>query len=178
MSVLGKSSKRENLFNEIHTRLKGSFSKIKEELDDYRECLNQNTNEIQSNYEYICRLDAKIDKLAERLDELTMVVQQSKEPCEQKEQFSVSTLTRKEQEIFMAIYVSDNGASYAEIARKAGLTENLVVCYATNLIAKGVPLIKQYLANGVRLYIDENFRQVQAKQNILKINESVAQSIN
>ncbi|MFW6013640.1 MAG: hypothetical protein ACOCQG_00540 [Candidatus Nanoarchaeia archaeon] len=157
-------------------KLKDAFSKIKEELNDHRETLNQNTNEIQSNYELLCRLESKLDKLEERVDEISLFVQQKK-PDDSSEQFSVSTLTRKEQEVFMAIYTNEEGVTYYQIGRKTGLTEDLVVCYVTNLIAKGVPLVKRYVATGVLVYLDEEFKRLQAHQNILKISESVGQKV-
>lgn len=162
----------------MESRLKNSFSKIKDELNDHRECLNQNTNEIQGNYEYLCKLESKIDKLTERLDEISLFLEKASGKEEKvEEKFTVSTLTRKEQEVFMAIYISEAGATYSEISKRTGLNENLIVCYVTNLIAKGVPLMKRYLANGVRLYIEEEFKRVQAQKNILQISESVAYSI-
>ncbi|MBN2458248.1 hypothetical protein JXB31_03915 [Candidatus Woesearchaeota archaeon] len=156
--------------------LKSAFLKIKEEMDDYRETINQNTNEIQGNYEYICRLDSKIEKLAERMDEITLFIEQLSGRQRSEDKFTVSALTSKEQEVFMAIYLL-NEAGYKDIARRTGLTENLVVCYVTNLITKGVPLIKKYVANEVRLAIDNEFKQVQAKENILKINENISQAV-
>ena len=176
MKVKQKVNVLEKTIESMKQGLKGAFSKIKEELNDHRETLNQNTNEIQSNYELICRLESKIDKMEERLDELPLFVQQSKGQSDS-DRFVVSSLTRKEQEVFMAIYMCEQGTSYYQIARKTGLTENLVVCYVTNLIAKGVPVIKKYLSSGVMVYLDEEFKRVQAQQNILKISESVAKNV-
>lgn len=176
---MGCTNLKENSIKVMESRLKNSFSKIKDELNDHRECLNQNTNEIQGNYEYLCRLESKIDKLTERLDEISLFLEKANNNKEEadEEKFTVSTLTRKEQEVFMAIYIAEAGATYADISKRTGLNENLIVCYVTNLIAKGVPLMKRYLANGVRLYIEEEFKRVQAQKNILQISESVAYSI-
>ncbi len=169
------NDKRQGLLRGMQQKIKDAFLRIKEELDEQRECVNQNTNEIQSNYEYMCKLDNKIEKLSERIDELTMLIKadQTKET----EKYSVSTLTKKEQEVFMAIYLNESGASYTEISKRTGLTENLVICYITNLVAKGVPLVKKYLSNGVRVYLDNEFRKIQAQKNILQIPEHVARSI-
>lgn len=168
--------KKENMLQLMHNKIKDAFSRVKDELNEHRECLNQNTNEIQANYEYLCRLENKIDKISERVDELSLFFEQNSGKNDS-EKFSVSTLTKKEQEVFMAIYMQEHGVTYSQVAKMTGLTENLVVCYVTNLIAKGVPLVKRYLSSGVALYLDNEFRQVQAKQNILQISESVAQAI-
>ena len=47
-------------------RLKGVFSDVKEELEDHLTAINENTNEISANYEYLCEIDSKMDKLNER----------------------------------------------------------------------------------------------------------------
>jgi hypothetical protein len=162
--------------NSMKINLKGAFDKIKDEMNDYRESINQNTNEIQANYEYMCRMESKIDKLSEKLEELYLIViQDRKEKIDEK--YNVQPLTRKEQEIFMVIYLNSQGSTYNEISRKTGLDENMVICYVTNLIAKGVPLIKKYLSNGIRVFIDDEFKQLQAKENILKINSSVSRNL-
>ena len=77
--------------------LKDAFNVVREELDDHREAINQSTNEIQTNYEYLCKLDSKIEKLGERIDELTMFIKQLK--GQEQKKFIVSRLTRKEQEV-------------------------------------------------------------------------------
>ncbi len=166
----------EKTIGSMKENLKGAFGKIKEELNDHRDTLNQNTNEIQSNYELICKLESKIDKMEERLDELSLFVQQNNEDSSS-EKYVVSELTRKEQEVFMTIYTSEQGTTYHQIARKMGLTEDVVVCYVTNIIAKGVPIVKRYLPNGVMVFLDEEFKKVQAQQNILKINESIGKMV-
>ena len=176
-SLAKVSSSNKKKFEQVEKNLKASFKNIKEELNDYRESINQNTNEIQANYEYLCRLDSKIDKISERVDEFSMFIQQLTGNKRDYEQFNVSALTSKEQEVFLAIYMSDNEISYKELGRKCGLTENLVVCYVTNLITKGVLITKRYIDNEVLLGIDKEFKNVQAKYNILKINESISHAM-
>jgi hypothetical protein len=161
----------------IDGKLKQSFKMIKEELNDYRESINQNTNEIQGNYEYTCRLESKIDKLSERVDELSMFLQQLTGIEKEYEKFTVSSLTTKEQEIFLVVYMSENEITYKELARKTGLTENLVICYVTNLVTKGVMITKRHCENDVFLGIDREFKEVQAKHNILKINETISEAM-
>ena len=58
----------------VNDSLKLSFKKIKQELDSYLDTINQNTNEIQSNYEFLIELDKKIENISDRLDEITMLV--------------------------------------------------------------------------------------------------------
>jgi DNA-directed RNA polymerase specialized sigma subunit len=180
IKLLGGRIKEINKNQTNELGLKCAFSKIKDEMNNYRESINENTNEIQSNYEYMCRIDSKINKMSERIDEISMFIQNNATTNSSinqiKNQFSVSTLTTKEQEIFMAIYTQDD-VSYKEIGRKICLTENLVVCYVTNLMTKGIPVIKRYDGEEVRLAIEPDFKSVQAKENILGINETITQAV-
>ena len=46
--------------------LKGDPSKIKEEMEDHLLAINENTNEISSQYEYICELENKVEEVKKR----------------------------------------------------------------------------------------------------------------
>jgi len=176
---LKKSEKADSrkCLSSIDNNLKKAFHKIKSELNDHKESINQNTNEIQGNYEYMCRIDSRLDKLSERIDELSLFIQQLTGTESEENKFTVSALTTKEQEVFMAIYMHDDEATYRDIGRKTGLTENLVLCYVTNLITKGVPIIKRYSGSEIKITIDTEFKKLQTKQNVLRINESVSQAV-
>ena len=49
---------------------KVSFSKIKEELDVHLDSINENTNEINANFEHILKVEQKVDKLSEKFEEI------------------------------------------------------------------------------------------------------------
>ncbi len=208
------------LISKIEKNLKSSFSRIKSEFDEHREAINQNTNEIQHNYEFLCKLDSKIERLNERIDELTMFIhstikQAAKEkeyclfngeqnyndkqslhssmlcPADEKSSCypnamaeketlacSMPRLTTREKEVFLVLYAMDKELSYSEIAERAALTESLVISYITNLIAKGIPVKKRYSGGKVFLRIDKNFKHLQAKSNIVTIDESISKRIN
>lgn len=154
----------------LKTSLRDAFSKVKEEFDEHLQSINENTNEIQANYEYLCRLDAKIDKLAERVDELCMHIS----PQQSAREYSVGTLTIREKEVFFALYSANEPLGYKDLARRTGLSEELVLCYVTNLVNKGVPIVRQYIDSVVRLHLDAQFRERQAKENIVGLNGSLA----
>lgn len=159
---------------EMEISLKDAFQVVRDELDEHRESINQNTNEIQSSYEYLCKLDSKIDKLGERVDELTMFIRQLQGQKDKK--YVVSQLTRKEQEVFLVIYTNE-GVTVKDIGRRLGLTEELVECYIENLLTKGIPLMKKRVATLTLILLDPEFKSLQTKENILEINETVSQSI-
>jgi DNA-binding CsgD family transcriptional regulator len=157
----------------LKNTLKNAFMKIKGEFDDHRDSINQNTNEIQSNYEYLCRIDSKIDKLSERIDELTMFMQQD----QSSKDYKVSDLTSREKEVFLVLYANEAELGYKEIARKSGLTENLVICYISNLMTKGIPILKKYVEGDAKLIIDPDFKEYQMKNNVVGINETLSHSV-
>jgi len=162
-------------FLKVEEKLKLAFSSIKEEITDHKDSINQNTNEIQSNYEYLCKLESKIDKLTERVDELTLFITND---STQANEYSLSPLTQREQEVFLALYTSEcDFVTYKHLVRVTQLGENLVVNYINNLIMKGVPVIKRYINSEVQVSLDPAFKALQAKNNLVKINEVVSSRI-
>ncbi len=148
--------------------LKLAFSDIKTEFNEHLETINQNTSEIQAVYEYVAEVEGKIDKLSERLDELQMALN----PDMSYDQFDVE-LTHREQETFMVLYAERELLSSQEIARRLGFTEEMVNRYVFNLISKGIPVIRDYDNGVLTLRLDNRFKDLQARKNVLKINESV-----
>jgi DNA-binding MarR family transcriptional regulator len=87
-------------------------------------------------------------------------------------------LTRREQEVFMAIYTAEKRVNVADIARQLGYTEKMVTNYLYDLVSKGVPIVKECSKGEMRLSLNAQFKDVQAKQNVLQIEESVAKELN
>lgn len=142
---------------------------VKAELDEHRASINDNTDEIQSNFSYLCELDKKIEMIAERLDELYLAVRGAKE----EKKFKIASLTSREKEVFMALYALGEVqpfVSYKQMARKLCVTDSLVASYITNLVEKGVPIIKKYDGGIAYIKLDVDFRQLQAKENVVGVN--------
>ncbi len=158
-----------NALSKINTKLNA----IKEELDEHCESINDNTNEIQANYEYLLRLDEKIEKLNEKIDELLMMKQIATKPQEIKLMPQEIKLTEQEKAIFLLLYCSsEKPLTYEEIAQSLNQNELLVSSYVTNMIEKGIPIRKFYINRTVSLELDKDFRDLQAKHNLLKINQT------
>ena len=162
------------LFNESNQELKEAFSQVKDEFEDHLNAINANTNEIQSNHEFLVGIEQKIGKVEERLDRITMFLERhGMEPVHQ-ETFEVQQLTKREQEVFLVLYTQEEekgSITYLDIARHTGLTEDLVASYVANMIAKGVPIRKQYLNNQAHFGLNPHFKTLQAKENILNIEQ-------
>ncbi|HIH38892.1 HTH domain-containing protein [Candidatus Woesearchaeota archaeon] len=155
-------------------QVKEAFDKIKEELTEHLDSINANTNEIQSNYEFICRLDEKIDKLAERMEEIHILLSSSRPLLD----YNLDPLTDQEKKIVLLLYASTKPCTYKLLAAKLKLSEHLIRTYLTTLITKGVPIIKKYAGSEVYLSLDPDFKRLQATENILQVNEDISREIN
>ncbi len=159
----------------VKQQLDAAFKGIREEFDEHLESINDNTNEVQANYEYMCRLDAKIEKIAERLDEMQARLSTIVPLSHYDEEPAVPAieLTQKEKEVFLILYASEEKPlTYKDIARIMGDSDLLISGYITNLIEKGVPVIKKYMGHSAYLMLDRRFRELQAKNNMLAINQT------
>ena len=159
--------------------IKEIFAEIRDELEDHLTAVNENTNEIQANYESLCELDSKIDKLNERLDRIELFLKDKGFKVDEKQYPNVQSLTKKEQEVFLILYTNEEKGpiSYEEIARKLGLTEELAASYIQNLTAKGVPIHKRYINNKAFIKLDKAFKNLQTKKNILKISQTIIPNV-
>lgn len=165
----------------INKNLKNAFNTIKEEFEEHLGSINENTNEIQANYEYLCNVDSKIDKLNEKIEDLQLfinrLVAKDYKKHTEEQVYNHIFLTIREKEVFLALYTmaEEKGPiTYKAISRRIGLTEFMVREYVTNLIEKGIPIIKKYVNQEIYLNIDQKFRHMQAKENLVDINESMA----
>lgn len=167
-------------FKKIQEALRNSFHKIREEMDIHLDSINENTNEINANYDYLMKVEGKIDKLNERLDDLQMMLEEVvgiPKKANYFEQFEGIVLNNREQEVFMVLYSSEDSISYMEIAKTLGLTVQLVDRYIDSMIQKNLPIIKKYNEGNILLALDVEFKHLQAKQNVLHISENIVQSL-
>jgi Fic family protein len=154
--------------------LKQSFNKIKEELTEHLDSINQNTNEISANYEYIFELEKKIDKLNEKLDEALMFLSKFKEKTFDREIFRNITFNSREQEILLLLYARNGDLTSAkEIAKMLGLTEDKVNSYLSDIVSKGIPIVRKNIEGIIYHVLDYDFRNLQAKEQLIRFNESV-----
>jgi len=161
-------------FKEANNELHSAFSQIKEEFEDHLTAINENTNEIQANYECLNNIDQKLNKLAERMDKMEIFLQKQGLEVEEKETFKPIKLSKREQEIFLILYTLEEikgSVTYLDIAKKVCLTEDIVASYISNMVRKGVPITKKYIANQATLNLNKRFKALQAKENILGIEQ-------
>lgn len=167
--------KKRKLYSWFPVDLKEIIKQVREELDEHLCAINENTNEIQANYEYLAKLEAKIEKLSERIERIQLFLEEKLglQRSEVKE-FTIEPLTNKEKEVFLTLYTLEETkglVTYTDIARKTGLPEEFVCSYITRMIEKGVPIVKRYVRDKPYLKLDSRFKELQAKKNILKIEQ-------
>jgi hypothetical protein len=151
--------------------IKKAFFDVKEEMNVHLETINQNTSEIQAIYEYLNELDAKIEKLNERIDEIQMFVSPDEE-----DKFSIE-LTHREQEVFLILYSETGSIIAKDIGRKLGFTDEMVNRYIYNMISKGLPILRQFKDGEMHISLDLKFKDLQARKNVLKIDESISKQL-
>ncbi len=165
--------RKKNDSEKTESSLKEAFSKIKEEFNQHLDSINQNTNEINANYEYIMELEGKIDKLNEKISELQLEFSHLKgESKKEPKEYDKISLTNREKEVFLLLY-SNEELTFLQIARKLSLTKQLVEQHISNIILKGVPVIKAYKENDVYLSLNPHFKVQQAKKNLVDLNSNV-----
>ncbi len=154
----------EHLRQMIELALKG----VREEFDDHRDSINDNTYEIEANYELLCKLDAKVDGLQEQLERLQLFLSSQKTAMRP----SIE-LDEKEKEVFLILYTasSESPLTYRNIAAAVKESEFLVRGYITSMIEKGVPVQKRYVSDAAYISLDSSFKDLQARQNIVKLSQ-------
>lgn len=153
--------------------LKREFARIRQEFDEHLLAINENTNEIAANYECIGEIEKKLDRLSERVDQFQIFLESAGMPAVKRNNFDVKRLNRREQDVFLVVYTLEEekgSVTYADIAEKLGISEQLAGNYITSLIEKGVPIIKRYFDSKPHLRLDPEFKTLQAKENILQLS--------
>jgi len=161
--------------NKVAKGLNIVFSQLKEELEDHLDAINQNTGEIQSNYEYLCNVDQKISQLNNKMDEIQKMLSKftGKKVTKMPKFSDIDPLNTNEKTVFLNLYTEDQPISYAEFASKINMPIDITREYITNLMEKGVPVQKTYIQTKPYIYLDPKFKNLQAKKNVLKIEQRI-----
>ena len=150
--------------------IKKSFDSVKEELEDHLISINENTSEIEKVYKHLDDIEEKIDKLNEKIEAIQLTLQEETKKQE---------LTANEQKVFLILYTfgEKNPLSYTDIARKLNMTELEIKETISSMISKNIP-ITTHIIDGITYFsIDKEFRQKQAKENILQIDPEITQGL-
>ncbi|MBI2142938.1 hypothetical protein HYU20_01175 [Candidatus Woesearchaeota archaeon] len=157
----------------LKQRFEAALKGIREEFDDHRESINDNTNEIEANYEMLCKLDAKVDRVEGQLEHLQLSLSQFLGSQSQPLSQQPIELDEREKDVFLVLYTAadDKPLTYRDIATAMKESEFLVRGYITNMIEKGVPITKRYVNDVAYVSFDRHFKDRQAKENIVKLSQ-------
>jgi DNA-binding MarR family transcriptional regulator len=154
----------------VEENLKRSFGKLREEMDDHLETINQNTTETQALNERLELLERKIDALLERVDELSLRQHAS--------MTAIAPLSSREQEVFLLLYASDIPLSVGDLADRLDLTEHAIRRSVESLLQKGVPLLRSTGRNNASLLsLELRFKEAHARHGLVKIDDMVARQL-
>lgn len=173
--VVEKEKEAYSALEGLNDTFKASLSGIRDEFEDHLQAINENTSEIQENYSYMCELDNKIAKLNERIDEVHSILSKitGKKTLKKSKFEDIDPLTSMEKNVFMNLYTEAVPVSFATLAKKMQMPITLVRQYVTNLLEKGVPVQKVYKNTIPHVLLDQRFKNLQAKKNILKIEQRI-----
>ena len=150
---------------EKETQLKLAFWKIKEELGVHLETINASTQEIEEIFEAITRFESKIDKIEERIEKLEL---ERQHPMR-----TMIMLPPREEEVYGLLFVRDDRMSHRQIANALSLSEEVVSGAVSNLIAKGIPVLRQVTSENVLIYLDKEFRESQKIHSSVHVQDRI-----
>jgi DNA-binding CsgD family transcriptional regulator len=151
--------------------LRDAFNKIKQEMNDHLDSINENTSEISANNNQLIHIEKMIGKLNERLDDFEVRLSElTGEKLLRARDFSNITLSSREKEVFLVLYSRTGDLlGFREISKILGHTEETIRKQIESMINKGIPIVKKYFDNNVYLILDADFRNLQAKENIISL---------
>jgi len=158
-------------------KLREAFRKIREERDEHLEGINELTSELQTAFEYISELENKYEKLKEITDELQMF--KNSMLLNDKTHFSNIILSLDEQKLFLTLYVfgEKEPLSFKHITKKIGMEQDTAKILLSSLLDKKIPITRERIGTDWYFNIDPRFRELQMKENPIKIHESVSKGI-
>lgn len=160
----GNRVKIRETISQIKEEINFPVSQIKEEIDEQLIAINENTQEIQSNFSFLLELDTKIDRLSQRLDKIELLL------AEEPQKIELKPLNYPEKQVFCVLYTEEAPLTYEDIANNTGLSAALVREHISALIEKGIPLIKSYYQGRPFLKLDPSFKEIQAKENLVNLS--------
>ncbi len=158
---------------DIRLHLKSAFDKIKLQFEEHLEAINENTNEIQANYHMLKELEEKMGELHAKIESIQLHLSRLSPSFEYKNDvpFDIQPLSINEKRLLQVLLATSRFLSYGELAKTMNLSVSLIRSYVTNLIGKGVPVIKKYLGGKPFVTVDEKFRELQEREDIAHLGQ-------
>lgn len=144
----------------MQTTLPDQFETIQQQLEEYRESINENTFEVQSLFDYLREIDMKLERLSQRIDHLQLA---------REAPLSIS-LNDMEKNIFLALYTEAIPLSFREIAVKANVPLSMVPECISSLVEKGLTFVRSFYNNKLFIQLDPKWKELQAKENVINLS--------
>lgn len=157
----------------VKRQLDAALKGVREEFDDHLDSINENTSEIEANYELLCRLESKVDRLQVQVEHLQLALSAISGAPKSSELPESIELDEKEKELFLVLYTAPDNkpVTYKELAAAVRESEFLARGYVTNMIEKGVPVMKRYINDTAYISLESSFKERQARLNIVKLSQ-------
>ena len=154
---------------ELNKGISSAFKTIKEELEDHLDAININTNEISKQEDNFYGIDEKIEKLSQKIDNLSVVMDEIRKRLPEKEGF-FPTLSKQEQKVFVLFYTTENTPlSYLDVATQLRIPELSSKKIIENLVGKGIPILQKKIDNKFFFTLEPKFRELQMRKNVVNI---------
>ncbi|MBI2668282.1 hypothetical protein HYX14_00400 [Candidatus Woesearchaeota archaeon] len=140
------------------------FHDVQNVLDEHLSAINENTIEIQSLFDYLQEIEAKLEKMSSRLDQLQLTQGM---PLQKP---AIAPLNQAEKNLFLTLYTEDQPLSYKELSDKSQLPFSIIPECIAALISKGVPLQRLFVENQLFIKMNTEFKELQAKENIVNLS--------
>ncbi len=137
---------------------------IRHALEEHLSAINENTEEIQSLFDFLSEVEMKIDKLSQRLDKFQLSIGQPSEKPQ------IAPLTQVEQKVFLVLYTEETALSQKEIMDRSGFSADFVRECISSLIKKGIPLQRSFFNEQIFIRLDPQFKELQAKENLINLS--------
>ena len=148
---------------ELKKDFKATVDTVQEELNEHLDSINQNSMEIQANYDFMEEINSKLEKLSSRLDDLELAIKS-------RPQFeSSSNLDDKEKEVFLVLYTSQEPLSFEEISARSSIPIYVVEETIEQLETKRIPIVRKNFAGKILLLLEEEFKVQQSKTGVVDI---------
>lgn len=155
----------------MDSNIRAAFSKVREEFEEHLQAINENTSEINTTHDYLGEMDEKIEKLNSRIDTIHMMFQQLLLQTRVSVELSLA-----EQRVFTLLCLHSY-VPLAEMGMKTTLSAEEVEEILTSLADKGIPIIRKTKDGDIYIKLDDDFRKLQEKNPIVKVNPSVMQQM-
>lgn len=154
--------------SQVKEDINSDVQQLKEECEDHLWAINENTEELAQVQNSVGMIEEKMEKLNSRIDKVHMMFNQLLWQTK-----ITIDLEQNEQILFQLLCSYNEFVTSAFITEKTQLAETAVREILTSLIDKGVPVLMKTADEQTFLKLDSEFRKLQRKHKIIKVNPAV-----